>query len=265
MPLSRERLKSYAKLKQKKYRSLRKQFLLEGMRAVRDIVADEERGNLIDAILYTPALLQDQLFEKMLIAARDRGTKTYEIPEKDLEKVGETVTGQGIVAVVNQWGSDLETVVRGSRKRLLVATDAIREPGNLGSIIRTCDWFGVDGLLFGAGTVEVWNSKVVRSAVGSMVHVPMVEDVDLASALPLLRSRGYRIVGTAVHGGRSIIDEPPGLPAVVIFGNEADGISDEVQRLLDDRITIPKYGRAESLNVGVAAGVILSRIRSSVD
>jgi RNA methyltransferase, TrmH family len=264
MPLSRERLKSYAKLKQKKYRSLQKQFLAEGMRAVRDIVADEEHGNLIDAILYTPALLKDQLFEKMLIAARERGAKTYELSEEELGRVSDTVTAQGVVGVVNQWGSDLETIVRGSRKRLLVAADAIREPGNLGSIIRTCDWFGVDGLLLGSGTVEVWNTKVVRSAVGSMVHVPMVEDVDLASALPLLRSRGYTIIGTTVHEGTSITGSRIGLPAVVVFGSEADGISPGVQDKLDERITIPRFGRAESLNVGVAAGVTLYHLRSLI-
>ncbi len=261
MPLSRERLKTYAKLKQKKYRSLQKQCIVEGVRAIRDIVAADEDGYIIDAILHTPGFIHDEMHEKLVITVRERGAKVYEVGEKELERLTETVTNQDIIAIVNQWSTSIDTIVHQYAPRLIVAADSVREPGNLGALIRTCDWFGVDALLLGKGTVEVWNPKVLRAAVGSMVHLRFSEDVELEKELPLLRSQGYFIGGTSVHGGSSIADTIPAMPAVVVFGNEAEGLSHGVLNVIDELITIPKYGKAESLNVGVSAGVILSAIR----
>jgi len=261
MPLSRERLKLYAKLKQKKYRTLQKQCIIEGVRALRDIFASDEAGKLIDAVLYTPEFLTSDAHEKILITVRERGGKVYEVSPQDIERLTDTVTGQHVIGIVNQWSTTVDTIFHQSSPQLVVATDNIREPGNLGSLIRTCDWFGVDTLLLGAGTVDIWNPKVIRSTVGSMVHLPFVEDVDLEKELPILRSRGYFICGTSVHGGSSIEHVIPPMPVVILFGNEAEGISDEILNVIDDLITIPKYGKAESLNVGVSAGVILSAIR----
>lgn len=261
MPLSRERLKNYRKLKSKKYRTLYKQCLVEGVRAILDIVAADESGKMIDAVLYTPGFIKTDMHEKLMIVVRERGGKVYEIDPDDFNGLSDTVTSQDIIAVVNQWSTSIDTIVHQSAPRLIVATDAIREPGNLGALIRTCDWFGVDALLLGKGTVDIWNPKVLRAAVGSMVHIRFVEDVDLQKELPGLRSRGFFIAGTSVRGGTAINHMIPELPVVIIFGNEADGISDGVLNTIDELITIPKYGKAESLNVGIAVGVILSAIR----
>lgn len=263
MPLSRERLKNYAKLKLKKYRSLHKQSIIEGVRAIHDIAAADENGRIIDAILYTPDFLRDDRDEKLLITVRDRGAKVYEIDMKELGRLTETITNQNIVAIVNHWSTTVDAIIHQSAPQLIVAADTIREPGNLGALIRTCDWFGIDALLLGKGTVDVWNPKVLRAAVGSMVHIPFVEDVNLEKELPVLRSRGFFIGGTSIHGGISIADTLPSMPAVIIFGNEAGGLSRNVLNIIDELITIPKYGKAESLNVGTAAGVILSAIRFS--
>ncbi len=261
MPLSRDRLKLYTKLKQKKYRALQKQCIIEGVRALRDIIAADDEGKFIDAVLYTPDFLTTDVHEKLLITVRDRGGKVYEVSTQDIKRLTDTVTGQNVIGVVNQWSTTVDTIIHQSAPQLVVAADNIREPGNLGSLVRTCDWFGVDALLLGAGTVDIWNPKVLRTTVGSMVHVPFVEDVDLWRELPALRSRGYFICGTSIHGGSSIEHIIPPMPVVLIFGNEAEGISDRLLDIIDDLITIPKYGRAESLNVGVSAGVILSAIR----
>lgn len=261
MSLSRERLKNYRKLKSKKYRTLYRQCLVEGVRAIRDIVVADESGKMIDAVLHPPGYAKNELGEKLFMIVRERGGKVYEVDPDDIRGLSDTVTSQNIIAVVNQWSTTIDTIVHQSAPRLIVATDAIREPGNLGALIRTCDWFGVDALLLGKETVDIWNPKVLRAAVGSMVHIPFVEDVDLRNELPALRSKGFFIAGTSVHGGTAITHMIPELPVVIIFGNEADGISDGVLNTIDELITIPKYGKAESLNVGIAAGVILSAIR----
>lgn len=261
MSLYRERLKTYAKLRQKKYRSLHKQCIIEGVRAIRDIVAADHNGRLIDALIYTPGFIRDERNEKLVMTVRDHGGKTYEAGEKELARLSETVANQDCIAIANQWNTSIDHIVHQSAFRSIVALDNVSEPGNLGALIRTCDWFGVDALLLGTGTVEIWNPKVLRAAVGSMVHIQFAEDVDLERELPALRMRGYNIVGTSVHEGTPVTDTRPAMPAVIVFGNEADGISSGVERVIDTMITVPKYGKAESLNVAVAAGVILSAIR----
>jgi RNA methyltransferase, TrmH family len=263
MPISRERLKTYTRLKQKKFRSLQKQCIIEGIRAIRDIVTADNEGLVIEALLYTPEFVRDDMHEKLLLTARERGARIYEIEKKEMERMTETVSPQEIVAIIHQWGTTVDTIVHQSAAQFIVATDNIREPGNLGALIRTCDWFGVDALLLGKGTVDIWNPKVLRAAVGSMIHLPFVEDVDLTAKLPVLRSHGYFITGTSVHEGVSIAETIPVPPLVILFGNEAEGISPELLNLVDELMTIPKFGKAESLNVGTAAGVILSAIRFS--
>ncbi len=265
MTLSRERLKTYSKLKQKKYRSLYKQCIVEGIRGIRDIAAVDDEGKLIDAVLHTADFAESEMNEKLLITLRSRGVKVYEVPDEEINRISEMVTNQDIIAIVNQWSQTLDTILHQSTPQLIVATDNVREPGNLGALIRTSDWFGVDAFLLGKGSVEVWNPKVIRSAVGSMVHIPFVDEVDLAESLPVLRSLGYFIGGTSVRGGISIAEAVPSLPAVIIFGSEVDGISHEVLNTIDELLTIPKFGKAESLNVGVASGVILSAIRFNVE
>jgi RNA methyltransferase, TrmH family len=261
MPLSRERLKTYAKLKQKKYRSLHKQCIIEGVRGIRDVLAADDSGVMIDAVLYTPAFLSDPMHERLLVAVREKGGKVYEVSAADIGRIGDTAENPGVLAVANQWSASTDELLNRGASGLAVAVDAVREPGNLGSLLRTCDWFGVDMVLLGTGTVEVWNPKVLRAAVGSMVHVPFAENVDLAQALPILNTRGYRILGTSGRGGTPVAEAAPAPPAAIVFGNEADGISGGVLGVVDEMITIPRYGRAESLNVGVSAGVILSAIR----
>lgn len=261
MSLSRERLKFYSKLKQKKYRVMQKRFIVEGFRGVRDVILADREGALVEAVVHTSGFLDDEMNQKLLVTARDRGSRVYEVSPKEIGRLTETVTPQDVVAIVRMWSQPIDTILNRPEPLLVVASDNIREPGNLGALIRTCDWFAVDTLLLGRGSVEPWNPKVVRAAVGSMVHLPFIENVELATELPKLRSKGYSVVAASVRGGVSITESVPSLPTVIIFGNEAEGISEEVSGVIDQSITIPKCGNAESLNVGVAAGIILYSIR----
>jgi RNA methyltransferase, TrmH family len=261
MPLSQSKIKEYAKLKQKKFRTLKKQFIVEGVRGITDLIASLSVEGWIESVLHTPDFVQNDRREKLIISLIESGAKNYEVDKKTLDKLAVTVTGQNIIAVVNQWSTPIEAVLHRTDPQLIVAVDRIREPGNLGALIRTCDWFGVDALLLGKDTVEIWNPKVVRSSVGSMTNVTFVEDVDLIVQLEKLKDAGYIIAGTDVRSGVSVAESPPEKPCVIVFGNEADGISLDIRDQVNTMITIPRFGKAESLNVGIAAGIILSVIR----
>jgi RNA methyltransferase, TrmH family len=261
MSLSQSRLREYAKLKLKKYRTLRKQFIVEGVRGLTDVLDTPAAGRLIESVLYTSDFYTDNRHEILLRMIKDAGVQTYEVDTMTLDKLTGTVTNQNIIAIVNQWNTPIDAVLHRTEPQLIVAVDRVREPGNLGAIVRTCDWFGVDAILLGKDTVEIWNPKVVRSTVGSMVHVPFVEEVDLPVQFGTLKEAGYFIAGTDVRRGVSIADGAPVRPCVIILGSEAEGISPDILTVVDITVTIPGFGKAESLNVGVAAGVILSSIR----
>ncbi|MEK6565945.1 MAG: RNA methyltransferase, partial [Bacteroidota bacterium] len=135
------------------------------------------------------------------------------------------------------------------------------DPGNLGSIVRCCDWFGVDALLLSQGCVELHNEKVVRSSTGSLFHVQVVEDVDCSDVLHQLKKQSFAIIATAGDAPSEYTKIDPARKICLIFGSEAHGVSKEVHKTADLIVKIPKFGQAESLNVGVTCGIILAHLR----
>ena len=142
----------------------------------------------------------------------------------------------------------------------IVALDEVGDPGNLGTILRTCDWFGVDAVLLSKGCVSLYNEKVVRSTSGSIFHLPIYEDVDLIKTLPELKNNGYTVIATGMDGELLTQTLLPN-KTVLVLGNEAHGVSDAVKKISDHQVSIPRFGNAESLNVGVACAVFLSQWR----
>ena len=153
--------------------------------------------------------------------------------------------------------------IQEARRSLIVALDGISDPGNLGTILRTCDWFGVDAVWLDPASVELYSPKVVRSTMGSIFHLPILPDVDLAAMLRLAKKNGSKVMVTAPKDGSPI--PLPDYPerSVIVFGNEAHGVGAGIQREADQQISVPRFGSAESLNVAVACGVIVGVIRLS--
>jgi TrmH family RNA methyltransferase len=143
---------------------------------------------------------------------------------------------------------------------ILVAVDSLSDPGNLGTIIRTCDWFGVDGVLIGRNSVDLYNPKVVRASMGGVFHLRIVDDVDLLSTLSQAKNSGFAVYVTDAGGEAHFDRTNYSRKSVIVFGNEAWGISDQIRSLADVRVAIRRYGAAESLNVAVASGIVLSHI-----
>ncbi len=144
----------------------------------------------------------------------------------------------------------------GLRNELVVAVDGVQDPGNLGTIIRSADAVGAQGIVLGKGTVDLYNPKTVRSTMGSMFHLPIAE-ADLTQLLPRAQAGGAQLVITDLSASRSCYDLDLTKPTWLVLGNEGSGVSPEVSALVNETVIIPMRGESESLNVAMAATVLL--------
>jgi TrmH family RNA methyltransferase len=184
----------------------------------------------------------------------------HEIDAASLEAVAGTVQAQGILALVAQKTFSVSDILT-PEVMLVVAVDAVGDPGNLGTLLRTCDWFGVDGVLLGKGSVELHNEKVVRSTAGSVLHLRVAEEVELVAALAEARRQGFTVVTASGDGAVDYLAPVYGFKNVFVFGSEAHGVSADVRGVSNAVVRIPRFGRVESLNVGVACGILLAHLR----
>ncbi len=258
MPLTKNQLKDLRSLSQKKFRDESDLFLVEGSRLVADAVASTFE---IVEVYCTSEFAATDEGRKVLDRLAQRAV-VRSVTQRELEGFTDTVHAPGIAAVLAQRHDTASSILRpGGGSSLLVAVDAVSDPGNLGSIVRTCDWFGMDGLLIGENSVDVYNPKVVRATMGGLFHIPVAQGVDLPVACTRAKELGYTVYATDPEGAAHFDRVAYASKSVVVFGNEAWGISDGVKAAADTRVAIRKYGFAESLNVGVACGIVLSAIR----
>jgi RNA methyltransferase, TrmH family len=177
-----------------------------------------------------------------------------------MTELAATVTPQGLIAVCQMVDVPAEEALAGS-PRLVVLCDQVRDPGNLGTVIRCADAFGADAVLVSRDSVDIYNAKTVRATTGSMFHLPLAIEIDLADTVALARRAGLQILG-ADASGPSTVDHLARSgeltqPTLWVMGNEAWGLPPERVALLDRLVALPMYGRAESLNLSTAAAVFL--------
>ncbi len=261
VPLTKAKIRALQSLARKKDRDATRQFIVDGVRGVGEAI--RSRFPMLE-LYYTGALLSDAEGTALVTEARRRAPAVHQITPREMDQISETVTAQGIVAVMQQEQWTLAEVLRkeGSRS-VIVALDRIADPGNLGAIIRTCDWFGVDALLLGNGCVEPYNPKVVRSTVGSIFHLPILTDHELPLMLPQVKKSGYTVYATAADGATYTDEIRYEEKIFLMLGNEARGISPGLMQTADARLAIRRHGAAESLNVSVACGIVLAGIMNS--
>ena len=254
--LSKEKLKELIKLKTKKGRSQQGKFLLEGLRLCGEAL---NSSWAIESILFTPSF-EDKIkgndFSKRL---QKSNAKMIEVRTRDLEKLSDTITAQGIMCVVKIRRNQIEDLWR-KNNNFILALDGIRDPGNAGTLIRTADALGVDGVILSGDTVELYNPKVVRSTMGSIFHLPVWDEVDLEKTLPELKNRNFKIIGADVRQGKSLDKVNYSGKFCLLIGSEAEGLNDKWLKLSDEVVYIPIIGKAESLNAAVAGGILLYEI-----
>lgn len=182
-----------------------------------------------------------------------QGGRVFDLAPGVMERVASTVTPQPLLAVVSYASTPFDTL--DDATLVLVCVD-VRDPGNLGTVIRTADAAGVDAVVCCDGTVDPTNPKCVRATAGSLFHVPVIEGGATATAVAELSARGFATVGTVVRDGTDYVAFDWTRPVALVLGNEAGGLSEELVDSLEARVTIPMVGRSESLNVSVSAAVL---------
>lgn len=236
-------VKNWIKLHSKKHRVRTQSFLIEGFHLLEDAL---NSGWQLESIIaqngielpnwlagQTPILVDRQVFAA----------------------ISQTEAPQGIAAVVNM---PPPKTISGN---YLLLIDQVQDPGNLGTMIRTADAAGFSQVVLGKGTVDLYNDKVIRASQGSIFHIPVLE-ADLSELLPQLKKLHYSVLASALEDSIPYNTLGPLDKIALIMGNEGAGISSEVLKLADHRIKIPIYGQAESLNVSIAAGILMYQLRN---
>lgn len=194
----------------------------------------------------------------LLSRARATAGECHEATAEQLARLTGSVTAPGVAMLVRWSPATLESLLRSiapAGPALVVALDAVADPGNAGTIVRTADWFGAAGVIFGAGSAAPSNAKVARATMGSLFHLPIVGADELGAALARLRENGFAIVGAALDGAE-LADFAWPARSVLVVGNEANGLRPGLLAAQDRRVRIRAHGRAESLNAAIAAAIL---------
>lgn len=247
------RVRAVAKLTKRSARQETGLFLLEGPQAAREALAFRPE-TLVD-LFATPTAMERH--QDIRDAARAAGVEVEFTTEAVLDAMADTVTPQGIVAVARQSPTSLRDVFAAS-PRLIAICEEVRDPGNLGTIIRAADAAGADAVVLTGRTVDPYNPKVVRATTGSLFHLPVAVGADLAATVERAHDAGLRVIAADVEGEdfldrRDLLAEP----TAWLFGNEARGLEESALVHADLALRLPIYGRAESLNLATAASVCL--------
>ncbi len=242
--ISRNQIKLIQSLRQQKFRKEHGFFVAEGQKIVQELMGSAIRVKSVYA-------LKDWV-ENNRERARNAGVDLHEVSPGELERISNLTTPNKALALCRI--PEMDDGNTGTAADVTLALDGIRDPGNLGTIIRTADWFGVDRIICSDDCVDVYNPKVVQATMGSIARVK----VYYARLEEQLAGKEIPVYATVLDG-QSIWEAKPG-KGIYVIGNESAGIRPEVLKLATHRISIPKTGRAESLNASVATGIILAAI-----
>ncbi|MFA6541069.1 MAG: RNA methyltransferase [Bacteroidota bacterium] len=254
--LTKQKLTGVKNLLSKKHREEEGKFIIEGWKSVDEAI---KAGCEIETIVYDAQRVEN----KTLLSKFERLAKeVFPAKAKELEAISDTVTSQGIVAVLPKFArTSIMTDVLKRPSALIVLLDQINDPGNLGTIIRTCDWFGVDAVVIGKDTVELYNPKVVRATMGSLFHLPILDEAELTETIVLCRKEQCTVYSTELKNSVDLRRLSFPKKSAIIIGSESHGVSPKVSAMADKKIFIPQFGSGESLNAAIACGIILSRIK----
>ena len=244
-----ELIKHIKKLKDKKHRDESNEYIIEGVKLIEEAVKENARI-------------------KKIIVCEDT-TRTYEIPthimyeiakyecvyvtDKIFASITQVTNPQGIMAIIEKSDTDAQIDYT---QDIIVALDDVQDPGNLGTILRTVDSIGLNQIIVSKGTADAFNSKVVRSTMGAIFRVKIIEVENLPQAIKEMRRHHFKLMVTSLQTENSIYDIQFN-KKIIVIGNESNGVSKEIQEMADEKAKIPMLGKTESLNASVAAGVVM--------
>lgn len=252
--ITRNELKYYSSLNQKKIRRSENKFLVEGKK----IVFEGINANYsCEIVIITNNFLIDN--SDLMDLVKRRHIRTEVVKNQEFEKITDTKSPQGIVAVFENREKilDPDKLVK---ENIIIFLDNISDPGNAGTILRTCDWFGIRSILLSSNSAEYLNPKVIRSSMGSVFHLNIFEKSDVH--LRAFKEKGFIILSSDLKGEDIFKFKKPE-KCVLVLSNESAGPSPDIIALADRKITVPGKGKAESLNVSSAAAIIISQLTST--
>ena len=244
-------IKAVCALRQNKIRNQEQAFIIEGSKL------------FYEGFLYNIPYSHLFFTEKWLTRANDKQLKAFEqcntirilVSEPVMEKLSGQKNSEEILCRALIQKPDMIL------PRSIVFLENVQDPGNVGTIIRTADAAGYEGIITTPGTADVHNEKVLRASMGSVFHLPVYEHVDAVETILNLKDKGYTIIGSALQGSEEAFQNiPKDIKPVLILGNESKGMSEALQKACDLLVRIPMQGKAESLNVSVAAGLLMYQI-----
>ena len=245
-----EIVKSVKKLKEKKYRDSENAYIVEGIKMVKEAII--EKASIRQIIICDDCEKSDNIPKELMyeIAKYDC---TY-VTSKIFKYISEVQTPQGVLAVIEKNNGDLDI---NYNEDIIVALDDIQDPGNLGTILRTVDSVGLTQILVSKGTADCYNPKVVRSSMGAIYRVKVIECDDLLETLKQVKRNKFKVLVTSLGDNSKNIYDMKYNKKVLVIGNEANGVEERIMNMADEKVKIPMLGRTESLNAAVATGIVL--------
>ena len=242
-----EIIKKIRKLKEKKHRDLENSYIIEGIKLVKEAIAEKA---VIKQIVICEEFSDDEI-DKETMFELARHNLIY-VTKSIFNLITDVKTPQGIIAVVEKKKNEDANY----KEDIIIALDDIQDPGNLGTILRTVDSANLKQVIVSKNTVDVYNPKVVRSTMGAIFRINIIEADNLKEELENTKKHGYKIMVTALDAKKSIYDADYN-KTVIVIGNEANGVSKEIKDMADEKVIIPMLGKTESLNASVAGAIMI--------
>lgn len=244
-----EIIKNIRKLKEKKYRDLSNSYIIEGIKLIKEAIAEKKQ---IKQIVVCEENINNGGIDQKLLYEIAKYECIY-VTKKIFSLISDVQNPQGIMAVIEKRNSEDNIDYK---EDVIVVLDGIQDPGNLGTILRTIDSVGLKQVIVSKETADAYNPKVVRSTMGAIFRVNIIESDNLIETLKNLRKHKYKVMATSLETNNNIYDVDYN-KKVIVIGNEANGVSQEILDFADEKIKIPMLGRTESLNASVATSIIL--------
>ena len=253
-----EIIKNIRKLKEKKYRDIENSYIIEGIKIVKEAI--EEKAT-IKQIVVCEECINDGELDKDTLYEIAKYNLIY-VTKKVFDLITDVKTPQGIIAVVEKNNANKEIDYS---QDIIIALDDLQDPGNLGTILRTVDSANLNQIILSKNSADPYNPKVVRSTMGAIFRVNILEVENLKDELEKVKQNGFKVMVTSLDTKSSIYDTEYN-KKVIVIGNEANGVSKEIQNIADEKVKIPMLGKTESLNASVATGIMIYEyVRNKLD
>ena len=248
-----ETIKNIKKLKDKKYRDLSNEYIIEGIKLVEEAIIESVK---IKKIIICEELLNSSNITKNITKYIDKSEnkdKVIYVTENVFKNISEVDSPQGIIMVIDKSNENIDI---NFNEDIIVVLDDIQDPGNMGTILRTLDSIGLKQVIVSKNTVDMYNSKVIRSTMGAIFRINIFIENNIEDILNNLKLKDFKLMITSPNTKTSIYDVNY-IKKIIVIGNEGNGVRQSIIDIADEKVKIPMLGKSESLNASVATGIVL--------